>query len=249
MPSLTVKPHSLETGGGGRGPVDPRGFGGGGGRGDDVPNYGERLRRCRLGLALALAAISLLFVTFSATYLARQHMRRLDTTTDTLVQDWAPLPLPTGLLELNTLILLFSSISMEFARRQAAEQAILAPIAGIPGVSVGPRRPVPWLVISALSGMAFLGGQALAWRTLFRENLTAEALPGSSFFYILTGAHAAHLLCGLLALLYALVASPVFGKTAEARRIIVDITAWYWHAMAGLWLYVLAVLSFGNRPY
>ena len=248
MSSLTVKPPSLETGGGWRGPVDPRNYGGGGGRGDNVPpNYGERLRRCRLGLALALAAIVLLFVAFSATFLARQRMRRLDTTTDTWTRDWQPIPLPMRLLELNTLVLLFSSITSELARRQATERAVLAPIAGIPGISLGPKHPVPWLAISALSGAAFLGGQALAWHALLRENLTPGSLPGSSFFYILTGAHAAHLLCGLLALLYALAAMPLFGKTAEARRIVVDIAAWYWHAMAGLWVYVLAVLSYGNR--
>lgn len=248
MASLTVKPPSLETGGGRRGPVEPRSFGGGGGRGDDVPNYGERLRRCRLGLALALAAIVLLFVTFSATFLARQQMRRLDPVSETWVRGSQPIPLPMRLLEINTLVLLFSSLSIELARRQAAERAILAPIAGIPGISVGPRHPLPWLAISALCGMAFLGGQTLAWRALLRENLSADALPGSSFYYILTGAHAAHLLCGLFGLLYALVASPVFGRTAEARRIVVDIAAWYWHAMAGLWIYVLAVLYFGNRP-
>jgi cytochrome c oxidase subunit 3 len=96
-------------------------------------------------------------------------------------------------------------------------------------------------------GAAFLTGQTTAWRVLVRENLTTSIKPGVSFFYILTGAHAVHVLCGLLALLYALAATSVFSKTLEARRIIVDITAWYWHAMAGLWLYILAVLALGNR--
>ena len=33
-------------------------------------------------------------------------------------------------------------------------------------------------------------------------------------------------------------------KTALARRIVVDVTAWYWHFMAILWLYIFALLKF-----
>jgi len=35
-------------------------------------------------------------------------------------------------------------------------------------------------------------------------------------------------------------------KPIEARRIMVDITAWYWHFMALLWLYVFALLGFAR---
>jgi heme/copper-type cytochrome/quinol oxidase subunit 3 len=35
-------------------------------------------------------------------------------------------------------------------------------------------------------------------------------------------------------------------KPIEARRIMVDITAWYWHFMAVLWIYVFALLGFAR---
>jgi len=33
-------------------------------------------------------------------------------------------------------------------------------------------------------------------------------------------------------------------KPVEAQRIAVDVTAWYWHFMGVLWIYVFALLAF-----
>ena len=54
--------------------------------------------------------------------------------------------------------------------------------------------------------------------------------------------HAIHLAGGILALLYSAVTS-LLRKPVEARRIVVDITAWYWHFMALLWIYIFALLE------
>jgi len=54
--------------------------------------------------------------------------------------------------------------------------------------------------------------------------------------------HAIHLLGGVLALLYA-DATSWLNKPIEVRRIVVDITAWYWHFMALLWIYIFALLQ------
>jgi heme/copper-type cytochrome/quinol oxidase subunit 3 len=32
----------------------------------------------------------------------------------------------------------------------------------------------------------------------------------------------------------------------EARRIVVDITSWYWHFMALLWIYIFALLEIAH---
>jgi heme/copper-type cytochrome/quinol oxidase subunit 3 len=47
----------------------------------------------------------------------------------------------------------------------------------------------------------------------------------------------------LLVLLYA-AATSLARKPVEARRIVVDVTAWYWHFMALLWIYIFALLEF-----
>ena len=46
-----------------------------------------------------------------------------------------------------------------------------------------------------------------------------------------------------IALLWAASAS-LLHKPVEARRIVVDITAWYWHFMAVLWIFVFALLGY-----
>lgn len=132
---------------------------------------------------------------------------------------------------------------MELARRQAAERVILAPVLAMPGISYGPRRPMPWLAISGALGAAFLAGQALAWRTVMARGLDLPNTPAGSFFYVLTGAHAVHLAAGLLALLYAGATTTLLHKSLEVRRIVVDVAAWYWHVMAALWVYLFCVLA------
>jgi cytochrome c oxidase subunit 3 len=58
-----------------------------------------------------------------------------------------------------------------------------------------------------------------------------------------TGGHALHLFGGLAVLLYVAFSRNLL-KKYESRRIAVDVTAWYWHFMGAMWLYVLVVLTF-----
>ena len=120
---------------------------------------------------------------------------------------------------------------MELARRQAALQAALAPVKSIPGISLGNERSFPWLGITVLLGFGFLAGQWLAWGELHARGFFVNTNPNSSFVFLLTIAHAVHLCGGMIALLWAASAS-LLHRPVEARRIAVDITAWYWHFMA-----------------
>ncbi len=246
--TFTIKKPRPLAGGGGRGPIDRRDFGGGGGggRGDGAPNFGERLRRYRLGIAIALVAVVTVFVAFTVTFLLRENVGTWDASTGTYIRDWHPTWLPMDLLLFNTVLLVLSSATLEKARRQAAEYVILEPLRSIPGIDTGFAYRIPWLGVSTILGISFLGGQALAWRATLARGTSISLSPGSSFFYILTGAHAVHLFGGLLALLYACAATTVLRRPPETRRIVVDVTAWYWHVMAGLWLYILVLLALGN---
>jgi heme/copper-type cytochrome/quinol oxidase subunit 3 len=46
----------------------------------------------------------------------------------------------------------------------------------------------------------------------------------------------------MIALIWAASAS-LLRRPVEARRIVVDITAWYWHFMAVLWIYIFLLLG------
>jgi cytochrome c oxidase subunit 3 len=237
------------TSGGGRGPTPgwPGDGGGGGGRGGDdhLPSYGERLRRYRLGLMLALSSVVMLFVSFTTAYVVRKAGAVWDPSSNDYVSNWVPLTLPVGLLVLNTFILLVSSFTLELARRRAAEDVALAPIVGMPGIRVSSSHALPWVWSTIGLGLAFLAGQGYAWHQLRLANTTFATSTSSSFFYMLTGVHALHLAGGILALLYAGMTTWLH-RPPETRRIVVDVTAWYWHFMAALWIYIFALLYFAR---
>jgi cytochrome c oxidase subunit 3 len=221
------------------------GGGGNGGDGNNYPDYGGRLRRARLGLVVALAPILMLFVAFTSAYVVRKGLPTLDEHTGGYVHDWLSVNLPVTLLLMNTALILLSSGSMELARRRITRRTALLPVESIPGVSIGDERNFPWLGISVLLGMGFLIGQGMAWRELANRGFYLATSPSSSFVYLLTAAHGVHLFGGLLVMLYAQ-ATAWLHKPVEEQRIVVDVTAWYWHFMALLWIYIFALLWFAR---
>jgi cytochrome c oxidase subunit III len=242
----TIPAPRSTTSRGNRADLPPVVGGGGDGRPDSgSPDYGARLRRARLGLAVALLPILMLFVAFTSAYIVRQGLPTFDPHTNTVVHDWIPVRLPTLLFLINTCVLLLSSVTIEFARRKLARQVALEPVQSIPGVSLGKESRSPWLALTILLGFCFLVGQWLAWNDLATRGFYVATGPSSSFVYLLTGAHAVHLLGGIIALLAA-GAAVLLNRPLASRRIVVDVTAWYWHFMALLWIYILALLEFAH---
>ena len=222
----------------------PPAGGGDDNRGDgNAPNYGARLRRARLGLACGIATVCMVFISLTSAYIVRQGLPTFDGNSNSYVRDWGKTDLPWGLLGINTALLLLSSVTIEFARRSAARRAALAPVASIPGVSLGKEKSFPWLGMTVLLGLGFLGGQWLAWVELHARGFYVSTNPSSSFAFLLTIAHALHLGGGMIALIWAASASLLHKPLAE-RRIVLDVTAWYWHFMLALWIYIFALLGF-----
>ena len=216
-----------------------RGGGGDDGSGPGLPDYAARLRRARLGLLVALTPVIMLFVSFSSAYVVRQGLPTLDPRTNALVRDWIPVTLPKLLL-INTGVLILSSVFMELARRQIRSKAT-----SDPGVFAGDQMRVSWLSMTLVLGLVFLFGQWTAWRQLAANGFYVATTPSSSFVYLLTGTHAVHLMGGVLALFVAGIAS-LLRRSVATRSIVVDVTAWYWHFMAGLWIYILCLLEFAS---
>lgn len=246
---ITIREPKTSYGGGGRGPTDdwPGGGGGGGGRGggDEFPNYRERLRRYRLGMLLGLTSVVMLFVSFTTAYVVRKAGAVWDPARNDYVSNWVPISLPLETMLCNTLLLVLSSFTLEVARHRAAEDVALSPIVSIPGIRASDRHSLPWLWTTIVLGIGFLGGQYYAWRQIMLWNVNLGTATSSGFFFVLTGVHAVHLLGGLFALLYASMTT-VLHRPPETRRIITDVTAWYWHFMGALWIYIFALLYFGR---
>ena len=226
IPSGPVTHEQLGHGGGVTEP--PVRGGGDEGQGDEGSDYVGRLRR-----------------SLTSAYIVRQGLPTFDSPSSSYVRDWGEVSLPLALLIMNTGVLLISSVTMEGARRSITRQSALAPVTSIPGVSLGEERRFPWLGLTVVLGIGFLAGQFLAWSELRRRGFFIPTNPNSSFVYLFTGVHAVHLAGGVLALLWAGMTS-LLDKPIESRRIVIDVTAWYWHFMALLWVYVFALLEFAR---
>jgi cytochrome c oxidase subunit 3 len=193
-----------------------------------------------MGLAIAMAPVLMLFLTFTVAYALRQQWIFPDPGRKSLGSEF-PTYMPWELFGLNTLVLLLSSLAIEKARRAVTRAAALAPVKAIPGVSLGDERSLPWLELATALGVLFLGLQLLAWHRLQAHGFLLATTAGASFVYIITGMHAVHLLGGLGGMVYGIVGA-WFGRVVDAQRIVVDVTAWFWHFLGGLWLYVLLLL-------
>ncbi|MCS7235859.1 MAG: hypothetical protein RMM30_07800 [Armatimonadota bacterium] len=86
-------------------------------------------------------------------------------------------------------------------------------------------------------GVAFLGAQAGGWWWLSSSGVGLASSPGASYFYVLSGAHLAHVLGGLAWWGWLLLGR---GRRADATR--VSALSVYWHFLAALWVWLFAVL-------
>jgi cytochrome c oxidase subunit 3 len=207
-------------------------------------DYATRLRRARLGLLVAATPILMLFTSFTSAYVVRQGLPSFDPRTNSMVRDWISVKLP-GILFVNTCVLLLSSVGMELARRQSHKEALAETVAFTEGAPARTTGDVPWMAVTLALGILFLAGQWVAWGQLRASGFYLATTPSSSFIYLLTGTHAIHLLGGVIALFVAGIAS-LLHRSAATRGIVVDITGWYWHFMAAIWVYILCLLEFAG---
>ena len=233
-------------GGGNRGPLPPEasgGGGGGGGRGDGdgLDGFHQQLQRYRLGLLFTIASIVMLFISFTTLFVARRGAGKFDPITGSFNTDWTPVALPFKILLINTAVLLLSSVLVEIARRAARMESILVAMGTIPGVRAIRQTSLWWTKATLLAGFGFLLGQFNAWRQLHLHGAYLGSGPSSTFCFLLTGTHALHLTAGFAVLLYACIAAGP-RHSLERRCITLDVTAWYWHFMVIMWVYVLLVL-------
>ncbi|HEY6250219.1 MAG TPA: cytochrome c oxidase subunit 3 [Candidatus Angelobacter sp.] len=234
-------------GGGGPGKIPyRRGFGGGDdgdrGRSDDFRSGRDRLRRFRVGIVAGIVSVAMLFAGLTAAYMMRHGGYHWNSQTHIGHGDWHPLTLPYRLLFVNTLVLVLSSVTLELARRGLLRKAEFTALGILPPKL---QTDLPWLGLTVLLGFGFLGGQILAWNFFRQQGIYLASYPSGSFFYLLTGLHALHLLGGLVVLVCTLAGSWMRMKL-DNQRIAVDVTGWYWHFMAVLWIYIFAILHFAR---
>jgi cytochrome c oxidase subunit 3 len=160
-------------------------------------------------------------MTFSALVSAMVVRRGLN-------NDWGQIGLP-HILWWNTGILLLSSAAIDTGRRLLRRNK---------------RTAFTWLwSAGTLLGAAFLAGQVIAWKQLAERGFYLQGHPSSAFFYVLTWAHAAHVVGALGAVMYIEYRSLRF-ELGPSRRTMVDVSAIFWHFLDVLWLGIMGLFVF-----
>jgi len=170
-------------------------------------------------LQLGFAAILMFFMALASSYIVRKG----------LGTDWQRTPMPP-VIWFNTAVLLVSSITIIVARKKLEKNDRAA-------------FQSWWMVTTGL-GLLFLAGQIVAWRQLAAAGMLLATNPSSSFFYLLTAAHGAHLAGGILALLYVMFRQ--WKRSRISQSTAAELAAIYWHFMDGLWIFLLVLLTLGR---
>ncbi|HEX7333895.1 MAG TPA: cytochrome c oxidase subunit 3 [Pyrinomonadaceae bacterium] len=216
---VTTRPVIQKGAGGGSGMPGPNGNGSK--RKEPFPEPDGRANRYRIGTWVGLASIAMMFTSLSSAYIVRSGT----------AADWLPLQIPRVMF-VSTAIILLSSVTIEFARRKLKQSFTEA--------------YSKYLLVTALLGVAFLGSQLIAWRQLTSQGVYVASHPHSSFFYLLTGAHAVHIAGGLMALAFLWWRSSRHHSEVPAfvakRQATADAVSIYWHFMDGLWIYLFLLL-------
>ena len=127
----------------------------------------------------------------------------------------------------SSFVLLMSSLTMVLA---------------VSSITRGDRRNAKlWLVVTALLGSTFLGGQVYEFTAFYREGLGFTTSLFSSSFFTLTGFHGAHVLIGIIMLLSLtgmLSRRRVHGDEAE----VVELVGLYWHFVDVVWIIIFTLV-------
>jgi cytochrome c oxidase subunit 3 len=134
---------------------------------------------------------------------------------------------------LNTICLLFSSVTITFALRSLRNGDT--------------RRFGFWWLATIALGAYFLFGTGREWyRLIYKEGLTLQTNLFGTTFYSLVGLHASHVVVGLVALLIVMafaMARSVKKEHAERAHVL----ALYWHFVDTVWVVVFTVVYIIGR--
>jgi len=181
----------------------------------------------KFSMLLAIVGITMAFGGLTSAYIVRKG-----------AGNWVDFPMPSEFFT-STIIIILSSVIMHVAhisnKKGYYKMSIFA------------------LAITIILGLMFAYFQYSGWQHLTSQGIYLDGNPSGSFFYVITGMHAAHVVGGILFLLVALInsiwrfivkkeKSTIIEGTGTALKVRTDLLTIYWHFMDGLWIYLFIFL-------
>ena len=104
------------------------------------------------------------------------------------------------------------------------------------------KKVIPFLLLTILGGLIFLGMQAYEWTSIIHEGARLYLNPWgvaqfSSYFFIITGFHGSHVLTGVI-ILATTAARYGMGKSSDEG---VELAGLYWHFVDLVWVFVFTL--------
>ncbi len=170
----------------------------------------------RIALTIFLVVVSVIFSLLAVTYYLRMDLG-----------DWVPMSDP-NLLWVNTGVLIVSSVFLQFSRNTAQ------------GENFTKARNL--FLAGGLFAALFVIGQFVVWEQLSASGSGISASAASSFFFLLTGMHVAHIIGGLY--VWSRTTFRFFNKTElPAVKLSIELCTTYWHFLLVLWVFIFAALT------
>jgi len=168
----------------------------------------------KLALWVAIGSIIMMFAAFTSAYVVRRA-----------AGNWLEFKLP-DIFMLNTVVILLSSITIHLAYT---------------GFKSGKERQYKGMLIATfVLGLLFVVLQYKGWEAMDAIGATFTVNPSSSFIYVISGLHAAHVLGGITALTVALTHAYVLPfKPTLRRKQRFELVVQYWHFVDILWIYLV----------
>jgi heme/copper-type cytochrome/quinol oxidase subunit 3 len=127
----------------------------------------------------------------------------------------------------SSFVLLMSSLTMVMAVSAISRRDV--------------RNAKVWLVITALLGATFVGGQAYEFSSFYREGLGFTTSLFSSSFYTLTGFHGVHVTVGIIMLL-SLTGMITKERVPGDKSEVVELVGLYWHFVDIVWIVIFTLV-------
>ena len=171
----------------------------------------------KFALWAGMASITMMFGAFTSAYIVKQA-----------AGNWLEFSLPSSFY-ISTCVILLSSATIHFSFK-----AFLAKKEKLYKVC---------LLLTLLLGIVFVILQYKGWTELFQIGVDLKGNVSGSFFYLLSGIHALHVLGGLAAILVAVIhAHTLKFNVTEIRKNRFDLVLNYWHFVDFLWVYLFVFL-------
>lgn len=172
----------------------------------------------KFALWVGISSIIMMFGALTSAYVVRRAQG-----------NWFEFKLP-DIFWFNTIVIIASSFTLYYSLQSFKK---------------GKESAYKMLLLATFAlALLFVVLQYQGWMAMDAIGATFTANPSSSFVYVISGLHAAHVLGGMAALTTALIyAYALPFKPTPRRRLRFELVAQYWHFVDILWIYLVVFLN------